>query len=170
MPYSRNYASYPPFFTDLIKSFTNGPADIVFHLPDQTACKKVQLQFYAFIRALEDSSHKFKKQGDVQKSSDLLSLATLGRTRSVEVTISNNINDVSYDLHFIARDSIPEIASMARQLEQMNIETTPLLNTPSPDDDWEDSPILDEFAPKGDNPVQVDLASLLIDQQENSKS
>jgi hypothetical protein len=159
MPYSRDPRNFPPFFTELINSFTAAPDVVQFTLANKKDATRTRIMFYSFIRALECEVVKLRKLGQVSEATGHTQLAALGRTRLIEIYPTPGDLNETWDMSFTRRDYQDSIAAMREQFDNMGIKPPP-----SPDTAWVDDAIIDEFNRGAfDADAGTDLDGLLVE-------
>jgi len=111
MARSKNLASYPDVYWDLLAAMREGVKELKFKL-DLKEARNTQQTFYAFIRALEHTSGLKLKEGDISYSQNLKHEAEI--MRGYLVTIDKTTNT----LIFVNRDLEPQAMSLREQLKK----------------------------------------------------
>lgn len=128
MPRSTNPSNYEEVYWDLLHGMRQEISEIKLDL-SASAAQKAKFTFYAFIRALEVTGERKRKQGDMSGAGELTEFADAMRKYLVDIEISGqSVTQISKGdqtpciLRFINRDLNPKTASMREQVKkQLNL-------------------------------------------------
>ena len=128
MPRSTNPSNYEEVYWDLLHGMRQEIPEIKLDL-SASAAQKVKFTFYAFIRALEVSSERKRKLGDMTGAGELTEFADAMRKYLVDIEVDGeSVTQIKARdrtpclLRFINRDLNPKTASMRDQVkEQLNL-------------------------------------------------
>ena len=124
MPRSTNPSNYEEVYWDLLHGMRQEIPEIKLNLA-ASAAQKVKFTFYAFIRALEVSSERKRKLGDMAGAGELTEFADAMRKYLVDIEIDGeSVTQIKARDHtlcilrFINRDLNPRTASMRDQVKE----------------------------------------------------
>lgn len=129
MARSKNLASYPDVYWDILEAMRGGIKEITFKLSQKEAIN-TQQTFYAFIRAMEYTSEKKLKAGDIKHSQELRRDAIT--MRGYLLTIDKSTAPAT--LHIVNRDLAPQTQALREQLKKqvngISAEEVAIINPP----------------------------------------